>query len=95
MKFRKKPCLIAWLGILTDYLTTRIALGHAGFYETHPNYSPLYALAIFTCSILLLDQLLPKTPRWNMALTLWSILSWLGTINNILALTGIINGLIL
>jgi len=84
---------MAWLGCIADYVTTQIGTQLCGLIETHPQYNPLIALAIFTCSIAVLDLTLPKRTRWNIAILTFSTLSWLGAINNILVLLGIFNGL--
>jgi len=84
--------LNALAAISLDYLTTQIGLAR-GFLETHAAYSPLNATTIFSCCILFLGLLLPRPRGWTWSLLLFSCLSWLGALNNILVLTGIFPGL--
>ena len=40
------PFFVSLIGVLADYFTTMVGL-KLGFYETHQQYHPAYALIIF------------------------------------------------
>jgi len=86
------PFLISLGGILLDYWTTSIGLS-MGFVETHPEYHPLKALAIFWSAITILIVTLPKTRKWMMSINALAFLPYLGAINNALVILGIFPGL--
>lgn len=86
------PFLISLSGILLDYWTTTIGLS-MGFVETHPEYHPLKALAIFWGAITILTAILPKTKMWRLSINLLATLPYLGAINNMLVILGIFPGL--
>jgi len=86
------PFLISLSGILLDYWTTTIGL-NMGFVETHPEYHPLKALAIFWSAITILTATLPKTKIWRLSVNFLATLPYLGAINNILVILGVFPGL--
>ncbi|MEM4981231.1 MAG: hypothetical protein QXI48_04245 [Candidatus Bathyarchaeia archaeon] len=86
------PFLISLSGILLDYWTTTIGL-NMGFVETHPEYHPLKALAIFWSAITILTISLPKTRRWRISINILALFPYLGVINNVLVILGIFPGL--
>ena len=88
------PFLISLAGIMADYLTTSIGLG-LGFYETHPQYHPLYALAIFWGSLTLLTLTLPKRRFWEASKNILASASFLGSLNNTLVIFRIFSGLVI
>ena len=86
------PFLISLAGIIADYLTTRIGL-NLGFYETHLQYQPTYALIIFWSALTLLTLTLPKDKFWGMMKNALASVTFLGFINNTLVIFGIFSGL--
>lgn len=86
------PFIISLGGVLSDYITTIIGLS-LGFYETHPNYHPLWALIIFWSAILILTLTSPKSKTWYLSLNGLASASYLGAINNTLVILGIFSGL--
>ena len=88
------PFLIALGGVLSDYATTTYALNYCtGLYETHPQYSPAWALLIFWGAIAILTLALPKKKLWNLSINSLALTSYIGAINNILVILGIFPGL--
>ena len=88
------PFLVSLSGILLDYWTTCVGLS-MGFIETHPEYHPLKALAIFWGAIAVLTATLPKTRKWMISINALGSLSYLGAINNILVILGVFSGLLI
>jgi hypothetical protein len=87
------PFLISLVGIIADYLTTRIGLS-LGFYETHLQYQPAYALIIFWSTLTLLALVLPKGKFWGKTKNAVLVLvAFLGSINNTLVIFGFFSGL--
>jgi len=72
--------------------TTTIGLS-MGFVETHPQYHPFKALAIFWGAITVLTVTLPKTRIWRIGINALALLPYLGAINNTLVILGIFPGL--
>lgn len=88
------PFVVALGGILSDYATTTYALNFcAGLYETHPQYSPLWALIIFWGAIAVLTLTLPRRRPWNISINGLSLVSYTGAINNILVILGLFPGI--
>lgn len=88
------PFLIALGGVLSDYATTTYALNfRTGLYETHPQYSPLWALLIFWGAIGILTIALPKKKPWNLSINSLALASYLGAINNIFVILGLFSGI--
>jgi len=88
------PFLIALGGILSDYATTTYALNFCtGLYETHPQYSPVWALLIFWGALALLTLTLPKKKPWTLSINSLALASYIGAVNNILVILGIFSGL--
>jgi hypothetical protein len=88
------PFLISLSGVVFDYWTTTIGLS-MGFVETHPQYHPLKALAIFWGAVAVLTVTLPKTRIWRICTNALATLSYLGGINNALVILGVFSGLII
>lgn len=88
------PFLLALGGISTDYLTTHIGLSF-GLHEAHSNYHPIYSLIIFFTLLYLLTNLLPKQKLWKQCIVGVALLSYFGTVHNILVLAGIFPGLMI
>ncbi|MFH0748621.1 MAG: hypothetical protein V1915_01685 [Candidatus Bathyarchaeota archaeon] len=88
------PFLISLGGVIADYISTNIGLG-LGFYETHAQYNPVYALLIFWGALTLLTVTLPKRKIWEMTKTIFAAASFLGFVNNTLVISGFFSGLII
>ena len=88
------PFIIALIGIVADYLTTSIGLS-LGFYETHPQYHPVIALAIFWIVLSLLTLALPNKKEWIICKNLIASASFLGSVNNTLVMLRIFPGLVI
>ena len=86
------PFLISLIGVMADYFTMLVGLS-LGFYETHPNYHPALALAIFWVSSSLLTLVLPKKRIWEISKNILASTSFLGVVNNVLVILGIFSGL--
>ena len=79
------PFIVSLGGVLLDYVTTTIGLS-LGFRETHPHYSPVYALLIFWGCLTILHLTLPKAWVWRLNIHIIAFLSYLGAVNNLLVL---------
>ena len=89
------PFLIALGGILSDYATTTYALNFCtGLYETHPQYSPVWALLIFWGALALLTLTLPKKKPWTLSINSLALASYAGAINNIFVILGLFSGIV-
>jgi len=86
--------LIAIVGSVADYVTTWIGL-RMGYVETHPQYSPLASITIFTIAITVLGFALPSSPRWRLCVIFLSTWSFLGAVNNTLVILGAFSGLVI
>jgi len=90
MNTRLKQFLIAetiiLIGVSGDYTTSVIGL-NMGFVETHPQYSPLNAIIIYTAVNTILT-ILDDSWRWQALRLLIASSSWLGMINNLTWLLG-------
>jgi len=90
------PFLIALGGVLSDYVTTTYGLNFCtGLYETHPQYSPVWAILIFWGSLAILTIALPRRKPWILSINSIALISYLGAINNILVISGIFSGLVI
>ena len=87
-----QPFLISLVGIVADYITTRIGLG-MGFYETHLQYQPIYALMVFWGALTVLTIALPRGKNWMTAKNMLASAAFLGSVNNTLVIMGIFQGL--
>jgi len=88
------PFLIALGGVLSDYATTMYALNFCtGLYETHPHYSPVWALLIFWGALALLTLTLPKKKPWSLSINSLAFASYIGAINNILVILNLFPGI--
>jgi len=85
MNTRLKQFLIAEtiiiIGVSGDYLTSVIGL-NMGFVETHPQYSPLNAIIMFTAVNAALS-ILDDSWRWQIPRLIIAGSSMLGMINNL------------
>ena len=79
------PFILSLGGVLSDYATTSVGLS-LGFRETHPQYSPIYALIIFWGCLAILHLTLPKSWIWRLNMHILALASYLGAINNLLVL---------
>ncbi len=91
---RKTPFVLSLGGVLSDYATTTIGLG-LGFYETHSQYHPMWALLIFWGAIALLTLTLPKKKSWRLSIYGFALAPYLGAINNLLVILGVFSGLVI
>lgn len=87
------PFAISALGVLLDVLTTVIGLSK-GYYETHPNYNPIWALLIFW-SLIAVTRFLPRNRFVTVFTLVLSTAPFLGAINNSLVISGVFGGLII
>ena len=87
------PFFLALGGVSTDFLTTQIGLT-MGLREANPNYHPMYACVIFFTILYLLTKLLPPQKLWKRLTMGVALVSYFGTIHNILILLGIFSGII-
>ena len=88
------PFAISLIGVTSDYFTTRFGLG-LGFYETHSQYNPIYALIIFWSAITVLTFALPKSKAWEIFKNIFASVSFLGFVNNTLVILGVFSGLVI
>jgi hypothetical protein len=88
------PFLLALGGITSDFLTTRVGLS-LGFREAHSNYQPIYSCVIFFTLLYLLTKLLPQQKSWKRCIVGVALLSYFGTVHNILVLAGIFPGFVI
>lgn len=86
------PFLISLVGVIADYLTTRIGLS-LGFCEANLQYQPVYALMFFWSSLTLLTLILPKGKFCGMTKNAVALATFLGSINNTLVIFGFFPGL--
>lgn len=86
------PFLLALGGVASDYISTIIGLS-LGFYETHPQYHPLWALLYFWGALVVLTVALPKKKTSTISVNGLALASYIGTINNVLVILGIFQGL--
>ena len=90
------PFLLAFGGVVSDFATTTIALNFCtGLFETHINYSPLWALAIFWTAIAVLTLTLPRKKPWSLGIGGLALMSYIGAINNTLVILGLFSGLVI
>ncbi|MFH0749284.1 MAG: hypothetical protein V1915_05165 [Candidatus Bathyarchaeota archaeon] len=86
------PFFISLIGVLADYVTTTVGL-NLGFYETHPQYHPAWALLIFWGCLTVLTLTFPKRRFWEMTKNAIASASFLGSVNNTLVIFKIFSGL--
>jgi len=95
LKLWMLPFLLALGGGVSDYVTTTIALTMCtGLYETHPQYSPVWALLIFWGAIAVLTLALPKEKPWTLSINALALASYIGAVNNTLVILGLFPGLV-
>lgn len=88
------PYLLAFLGVVFDWLTTQVGLSR-GFYETHSVYTPANALLIFMAALFFLEFILGDFQYKRQYQIFIACMSFLGAINNTLVLLGLTHGWIL
>ena len=88
------PFLLSSIGVLFDYITTRIGL-NLGLYETHSYYHPLLALLVFWGAVAVLVTTLPDKKPWTLGINGLAVMSFLGGINNTLVIFGVFHGLVI
>jgi hypothetical protein len=86
------PFLLALGGVVSDYVTTTIGLG-MGFYETHPQYHPFWAILCFWGALTILTLALPRKKPWTLCVNGLASASYLGFVNNALVILGIFPGI--
>ncbi len=90
------PFLLALGGVISDFATTTIALNYCtGLRETHIQYSPVWALAIFWTAITLLSLALPRKKPWTTSINGLALASYIGAVNNTLVILGLFSGLVI
>ena len=83
------PFLISLIGVIADYITTTIGL-QRGFVETHVQYNPMVALAIFWGSLIFLTLTSPQNRRWELGTNIFASTALLGATNNMLVINGVL-----
>ena len=85
----------AWLGILCDWASTAYCTKMISYvYEMHPAYSPIDAFILFSIVIPVAYLSIPNEGRiWRLWFLFLSATPWLGFLNNILHLYGLLGGL--
>ena len=91
---RLSAFLISLIGVAADYVSTLLGLDR-GFYETHPQYHPLLALAIFWTAMAVLALSLPRGRWWEGGIRFIAAWSFLGAVNNTLVILGLFGGLVI
>lgn len=86
------PFLLALGGVVSDYMTTTIGL-KMGFFETNPQYSPVWALLVFWGAITILTLTRPRKKTWTVAANGLALSSFIGAANNTLVILGLFPGL--
>ena len=87
------PLSLAFGGVLSDYITTVIALKFCvNAYEINSQYNPLWAFVIFFSAILLLKSSLPEKGPWRHSIYFMVLFTYFGALNNILVILGIFPG---
>lgn len=86
------PFLLALGGVILDYVTTTIGLS-MGFFETNPQYHPVWALVVLWGAIVILVLTVPKKRSWIVAANGLALSSYLGVANNTLVILGLFSGL--
>jgi hypothetical protein len=90
------PFLLALGGVVSDFATTTVGLNFCtGLCETHPQYSPVWALLFFWTAITVLTLALPRKKPWSLGIDGIALMSYIGTINNILVILGLFSGLVI
>jgi len=85
----------AWLGILCDWASTAYYTEKISYvYEMHPAYSPISAFILFSIVIPVAYISIPNEGRiWRLWFLFLSATPWLGFLNNMLHLYGLLVGL--
>jgi hypothetical protein len=86
------PFVLALAGIILDYVTTIVGLS-MGFYETNPQYNPVWALICFWGSLTVLTLSLPREKPWRLAKYGLALASYAGFVNNVLVIMGVFPGI--
>ena len=88
------PFILTLGGVISDYITTNIGL-HIGLYETNSRYNPVWSLFVFWGAITILTLVLPKEKSWKIGVNGIALASYMGAINNILLIIGVLVGLVI
>ena len=86
-----RPFLQVLGGVISDYVTTAMGLG-LGFCESNPEYNPVVSLLIFFAITAILTLAVPRNRPWNLSFHVIGAASYLGAINNVLVMSGLITG---
>ena len=84
-----KPFIIMVAGVTSDYVSSLIGIS-VGYVETHPNYSPLNALIIFTLALAILMLFFWRNRTTRIFVWACSIIPFIGIIHNLLVFAEII-----
>ena len=85
------PFLLALGGIISDYVSTTVGLS-MGFYETNPQYHPVWALLYFWGTIAMFALFMPKRKVRMLSVYVLAMASYLGIVNNTLVILGVFPG---
>ena len=91
LRLRTRPFLPVLGGVISDYVTTVIGLG-MGFCESNPEYNPVVSLLIFFAVTTILTLAVPRNRPWNLSFYVIGAASYLGAINNVLVMSGLLSG---
>jgi hypothetical protein len=92
VRFWAPPFLLALGGVISDYASTFVGLS-IGFYETNPQYHPVWALLYFWGIISTLALFMPKKRIRILSVYGFALASYLGGLNNILVILGVFPGI--
>ena len=90
-KLRTSPFLQVLGGVLSDYVTTTMGLS-MGFCETNLEYNPVVSLLVFFAATAILTLAVPRKRPWNLSFYAIGAASYLGAINNVLVMLGLLSG---
>ena len=91
LKLRTPLFLQVFGGVMSDYLTTIVGLG-MGFSESNPAYNPVVSLLVFFAVTAILTLTVPRKRPWNLSFYAIGVASYLGAINNVLVMSGLLSG---
>jgi hypothetical protein len=86
------PFFMALGGIVSDFISTTVGLG-LGLCETNPQYNPVWALIIYWGVIMILYLTCYQRKSWLLGANVVALTSYLGVINNTLAIMGVLPGI--
>jgi hypothetical protein len=91
LRLRTSLFLQVFGGVISDYLTTIVRLG-MGFSENNPAYNPVVSLLVFFVATAILTLTVPRKKPWNLSFYTIGVASYLGAINNVLVMSGLLFG---